>query len=744
MTGNAFRIPGPRGRSPVLLAWSGAVFLAAAGLALAGLPANGLVLHYSFDADNGTTVPDESGGGNLGLITTNLEWTAFGISEGAYRFHGSNEYITAGPMFNWTNFSQGFTLSFWTRQIEAEFRGVYYAGTTGGSGAQTNRFDLGCNIISMGDITFRLFDDEGDAIIRQYPATGVDDGEWHHVALLVSSNANDIHLMLDGADLAVGAGSGTVFQLNGGLKFPFVIGTSSDGGGGPSHTNSPNGYLDDFRVYSRRLASNEAVTLFRMMEDEPNDTVPQARPIAPGQTKHHTFKALDDEDWEFFYTFTNYTNYVFSTKNTGTNVDTQLTIYRNLDDGTLGLVTSVNNTAMGSGLGESWTLNNFSNDLYYVKISAPTGLYGGGGGMGPARRAARSDGDAGFGEGSEYQSELVATATPGVRIVYVAAPDNGRQAGVWAKVDSTTLYFPARNEGLAFPGVSEALHLVEVGFKPGVRPWEHPTRPGQLDNPNSSFGNPHWVDLRGSSMFTICVFRCESLNYQQATVRDGYTGAHLSDAAVTCISDSAPFTGTETRRGHAYETSYQQLWRTLADGSFPTNLMLYPTTWDIRLNRDGYVTRTITDAVAAVGWGYTNNLGDLRLYPVDANFNGIADAWELAHFPIEAFPIDPAGDLDEDGLSNWAEYMADTDPTNDADRLDLSLTAENDTLRLRWQGRPWRRYRIGMQAVVAEEGWDSATDTVTHSGTSGWEQVWSDVNWLDNSQRVYRLEVLPP
>ncbi len=465
--------------------------------------------------------------------------------------------------------------------------------------------------------------------------------------------------------------------------------------------------------------------------------------IAPRQT--HTFKALDDEDWEFFYTFTNFTNYVYSTKNFGTNVDTQITVYH-AEAGTLNFVTSINQTAMGSGLGESWTFNNTGSDLYFVKISVPTGLYGGGG-SGPARRRPLDGSGAGYGEGSEYRSELTGWDSAPGRLIYVAVVDNGQYpAGVWARVDGgdPRYFLPNTLTGLAFNGMSEASHTVQVGLKPGTRLMEHPSRPGQIGNINSTFGNPRWVNLTGSAMYTICVFRAEAMNLQQATVRDGYTGAHLSDAAVTCISDSAPFTGTESRRGHAYETSYQQLWRTLSDGSFPTNLVLYPTTWDLRLNRDGYVTRTFTDAVGAVAWGHTNDLGDLLLYPVDANLNGIADSWELAHFPPEAFPIDPAGDNDEDGLSNWAEYMANTDPTNGADRLDLTLTTENDTLRLRWTGQPWRRYRVGIQAVVSEEGWDSETDTVIHSGTSSWEQTWSDVNWLDHTQRVYRLEVLRP
>ncbi len=735
------RDPGRRGGIQCAPAVFLIAFLLSMSPARAGLPTNGMVLFYSFDTDQGTTVTDESGGGNDGLATTNA-WSSFGISHGAFRFYGSNDYVHAGPMFNWTNFSGGFSLSFWTRQIQPESRAAYFAGTTGGSGALTNRFELGCNIISQGELLFQLYDDGGNLLLRRYAATGVDDGEWHHVAMLVGTNGTDVRLLLDSVELATSESSGTVVQLTAGLNFPLVIGTTGDGGGGISSTNSLNGYLDDFRIFGRLLATGEVATLYRMMEEEPDDTRGEARLISPGQTKNHTMKALDDENWAFFYAFTNFTNYVFSTKNNGTNVDTRITAYRALEDGTLGLVTSVNNTAMGLGLGETWSFANFSNDLYFVKITTPTGLYGPTGKRG--KRTRLSGGDAGFGEGSEYESELAAAPVSINSIYVVAAVYPNRAAGQSARVDGTTHNFSGAS-ALLFSGLNSGTHTARVQFLSGVRPLEHPTRPGQVQNQSSSeYGNPRFVYLSGSPAFEIAVFRCEQVNYQKATVRDSHTGEHVENVSVRCISDSAPFVDTETRRGHAYETAYQQLWRTRSDGSFPSNLMLYPTTWDILLSATDYSNRTLPDAVSAVPWGQTNDLGEILLCPLDLDGNGIGDAWERRYFPPEELPVAPWDDEDEDGLNNWSEYMAGTNPTSAVERLQMSLAWEKELPRLRWTGRRWRRYRVGIQAVADEEGWDSETDTVTHWGTSSWEEAWSDVNWAGHSQRVYRLEVIRP
>ena len=56
--------------------------------------------------------------------------------------------------------------------------------------------------------------------------------------------------------------------------------------------------------------------------------------------------------------------------------------------------------------------------------------------------------------------------------------------------------------------------------------------------------------------------------------------------------------------------------------------------------------------------------------PTDTDGDQIPDAWELQYF--SDLNVDPSGDADADGRSNYAEYVAGTDPT--AAELDAALT----------------------------------------------------------------------
>jgi len=87
---------------------------------------------------------------------------------------------------------------------------------------------------------------------------------------------------------------------------------------------------------------------------------------------------------------------------------------------------------------------------------------------------------------------------------------------------------------------------------------------------------------------------------------------------------------------------------------------------------------------------------------VDTDRNGLPDWWEQSSFGLPA-GADPDADLDADGASNWAEWMAGTDPTNASSRLHLTTLSAQGTngLEIRWQSVPGKFYRLERSTNIA-------------------------------------------
>jgi hypothetical protein len=79
------------------------------------------------------------------------------------------------------------------------------------------------------------------------------------------------------------------------------------------------------------------------------------------------------------------------------------------------------------------------------------------------------------------------------------------------------------------------------------------------------------------------------------------------------------------------------------------------------------------------------------LAPADSNQNGLPDAWEAAYGVT-----DPNADDDNDGVSNLAEYWANTNPTDAASYLRLISidTAQPGQVSITWQAVGGTRYRV--------------------------------------------------
>jgi hypothetical protein len=123
----------------------------------------------------------------------------------------------------------------------------------------------------------------------------------------------------------------------------------------------------------------------------------------------------------------------------------------------------------------------------------------------------------------------------------------------------------------------------------------------------------------------------------------------------------------------------------------------------------------------------------------DANANGMSDAWEQQFFGNVSPSRTQATDTDGDGATDYAEFIAGTDPNSVGSVLDLPSPAPqpNASLRFAWSSMPGRAYRLVASADLF--AWTPITDWVRATGATTSLSVGAQTD----PYRFYRLEVLP-
>jgi len=132
----------------------------------------------------------------------------------------------------------------------------------------------------------------------------------------------------------------------------------------------------------------------------------------------------------------------------------------------------------------------------------------------------------------------------------------------------------------------------------------------------------------------------------------------------------------------------------------------------------------------------------------DFNFNQLPDVWESA-YQIS----DPAADNDGDGLANWQEYLANTNPTNAASVLRFSSATMNASRQctLTWEAVGGTRYRVSYRDGSASGAY---TDVVLPAaveinsatpGTAAFQSFTDDFSRtspLSGAARFYRVRTV--
>jgi hypothetical protein len=121
-----------------------------------------------------------------------------------------------------------------------------------------------------------------------------------------------------------------------------------------------------------------------------------------------------------------------------------------------------------------------------------------------------------------------------------------------------------------------------------------------------------------------------------------------------------------------------------------------------------------------------------------------SDEWKIAFFGSTTAPAAAdAADPDGDGVPNWMEFLAGTDPTDARSKLHFS-SAEKRVVSgqlqivMHWQSAPGKAYEILWSTSLTGGVWNSL-GTVSGDGN---EAAYTDTN-VSASGRFYRLRVLP-
>ncbi len=131
-----------------------------------------------------------------------------------------------------------------------------------------------------------------------------------------------------------------------------------------------------------------------------------------------------------------------------------------------------------------------------------------------------------------------------------------------------------------------------------------------------------------------------------------------------------------TNAGAWNHNSYVGAWTNIASAAvgYPVQGLVAGTTYYCTFQ----VTNSAGTAWAAPSWRFTTLPGQSVVeMPADTNADGIADAWVTQYFPVEIGAGVATNDADGDGLSNYLEYIAGTDPTNRLDQFVVSVIISN-------------------------------------------------------------------
>ncbi len=151
------------------------------------------------------------------------------------------------------------------------------------------------------------------------------------------------------------------------------------------------------------------------------------------------------------------------------------------------------------------------------------------------------------------------------------------------------------------------------------------------------------------------------------------------------------------------------------------------------------VFQSFGSGLVANDFNSSRDLFMVRLGTGDSDGDGMDDDWEMTYFGDLSH--DGTADTDGDGLTDLQEFLAGTNPTDNASVLQcLGVATSQGVTSVYWSAVPGRSYRVEYNETLKAADWITLVDQVTASSAT--ESV-VDQSTGTAVRRFYRVAVLP-
>jgi len=238
------------------LAWLGSLSPAFSQLS------SNLVLHYTFDTDEGAVITDVSGSGRFAWAH-GATWAADEVRGGVFRFDSNQQYIVADDVGLPIGDAPR-TMALWVKLDSLASDPVTSLLTYGNQ--SWNQLS-GIGLDWRNGRANAYFTQNGAVALSRWRMTEA--GQWHHLAYIYEGNGQH-HFYVDGI-LSDGM-SESLGSIDTVLSGAVLIGAA------PNGTGPAGGFLDDVRIYNQALTAEEVADLAAPPE-----------PGSDGLVLHYTF-----------------------------------------------------------------------------------------------------------------------------------------------------------------------------------------------------------------------------------------------------------------------------------------------------------------------------------------------------------------------------------------------------------------------------------------------------------------------